>query len=86
MVRFNSCEHFHLKSLTGQNYARQSLVTILHTSSWAMLKYIGTHNLIKIYHAVQELRSSSPTTKTGWIDAQQTLVYQKGFLLMPVVR
>ena len=42
MVRFKSYEHFHLKTSTGQNDARQSLVTILHTGDWTMLRIHAT--------------------------------------------
>ena len=33
------------KLVTGQNDARQSLVTVLHGSGWTMLKYISIQNL-----------------------------------------
>ena len=47
-------EHFHQKSSAGQNDARLSLVTVLHTGSLTMIKYITIQNLNQIIQAVQE--------------------------------
>ena len=41
--------------ICGKNNSWRSLVTILHTCVLIMLKCISIQNLIKIYHAVQEL-------------------------------
>ena len=46
---------FQKKSSTGQTDAWWSLVTVLHTSGWAMLNYISVQDLKQIYQAVQEL-------------------------------
>ena len=55
-MRFKSYdEHFHEKISTSLNDALQTLVTILHTSSWTILKSIVMQNLIQISHKVQEL-------------------------------
>ena len=54
-MRFKSYKCFHYKSSTGQNDARQSLVTVLHGNGWTILKYISIQNFKQIYHGVQEL-------------------------------
>ena len=38
-----------------QKYSWQGLITVLHTCVSIVLKCIGVQNLIKIYHADQEL-------------------------------
>ena len=45
---------FSQTELTGQKYARWSLVTVKHTSGWTMLKYICIQNLNQRYLTVQE--------------------------------
>ena len=37
-MRFKSYDHFHYGTSTGQNDARQTLVTVLHTSGWIISK------------------------------------------------
>ena len=54
-MQIKSYENFHSKTLTGQNNAQQTLVTVLHTSGLTILKYakFGQSGLLQqthIYH------------------------------------
>ena len=76
-----SYENSNLLTYTSQTIARQSIVTVLHTSGKTMLKCKGKQNLIKIDHVVQELCAFSLTNHdrphlSCWVKPCLCFVYQ----------
>ena len=64
LVNILTCSHLHNKlwgSGGSNQMLLQSFIPILHTSDQTIFKCINKHNLIKIYHVVQELEAFSQT-------------------------